>query len=72
MDITRGSFLRVFIGIMALLVVVDFIIPKKPYFGWDGIPGFFALFGLFGCFISVLVAKIIRFMLVREEEYYND
>lgn len=72
MNITKSRFLKFFAGIAVLLVILDFVIPKKPHFGWDGIPSFFALFGLLGCFISVLIAKVVRFMIIREEEYYDD
>ncbi|MFC2160454.1 hypothetical protein ACFLRX_02250 [Acidobacteriota bacterium] len=40
---------------------------------WNKIPGFFIFFGLFGCFLLILLAKALgRYLLTRDENYYDD
>lgn len=65
-------FLRVFYASLILLVVVDFFIPKHPYFPYENFPSFYATFGFVACVILVLAAKyILRSIVKREEKYYD-
>ena len=41
------------------------------HFPFQYIPEFFALFGLFGCIILILVAKGMGYFIVRDEDYYE-
>jgi len=38
---------------------------------WEGFPGFYAIFGFVACVTLVLIAKQMRKVLMRSEDYYD-
>ena len=58
-------------GVLAALVVAQFAIYVKGYFGVDGWFGFGAAYGFLSCLIMVLVAKLLGVFLKRPEDYYS-
>ncbi len=64
-------FLRIFYASLVVLLVLDFFIPKHPDFGFDGAPNFFAAYGFISCVMLVLVAKVLRMFLMKDENYYD-
>jgi sterol desaturase/sphingolipid hydroxylase (fatty acid hydroxylase superfamily) len=62
---------RVSIAVLALTVLVQLVIKVKGYFGVDGWLGFGAAFGFLSCLVMVLVAKVLGFVLKRDEDYYE-
>lgn len=62
---------RIFTGSLLTLLVLDFFTNKHPYFFWDGMPVFYALFGFAGCVLLVVIAKNLRPFLKRKEDYYD-
>ena len=69
---TIKLFWRVFIVILALTVLAQLVIKVKGYFGVDDWFGFAAAFGFLSCVAMVLLAKVLGFVLKRDENYYND
>lgn len=65
-------FLKLFYGSLVVLLVMDLFVEKHPYFGFDGVPSFSAAYGFIACVLLVLVAKVLRLFLMKNEEYYND
>ena len=63
---------RVFITILALTVLAQLVIKVKGYFGVDDWFGFAAVFGFLSCVAMVVLAKVLGFVLKRDENYYND
>ena len=63
---------RVFIAILAVLVLAQAFIYLKGYFGVDGWFGFGAVFGFLSCLAMVLVAKGLGLFLKRPNDYYDD
>lgn len=63
--------LRVFYVICILLVVVDFIVHRHVYHSWENVPAFYAIYGFVGCVILVLIAKLMRKVIMKEEDYYD-
>lgn len=63
--------LRVFYVICILLVVVDFIVHRHVYHTWENVPAFYAIYGFVGCVILVLIAKLMRKVIMKEEDYYD-
>ena len=60
--------------ICALTVVLDFFFrnePHEPHFGVDHYYGFYAFLGFVACAVSILVAKVVGFVLKRKEDYYD-
>ncbi len=63
---------RVFAAVLALTVLAQIGISIKGYFGVDGWFGFGAAFGFLSCLAMVLVAKVLGFVLKRDEDYYTE
>ena len=53
------------------LFVADAFYQKHAYFSAENWFGFYALYGFFMCVGLVLVAKVIRIFLMRDEDYYD-
>ena len=54
-----------------LLVAIDLILPRHEDFGFATLFGFYGLYGFFACVILVLIAKKLRTVLMRDEDYYE-
>jgi hypothetical protein len=67
----RKALLIIFVASLVFLLVIDFFIHKHPYFGWDGLPTFYAFYGFLGCVLLVVIAKNMRRFIKREEDYYD-
>jgi purine-cytosine permease-like protein len=64
--------LRVFWGLLFILLVLDLFISKHPIFPWEEWPEFYAVFGFVAYTIIVLIGKhILRPIVKREENYYD-
>ena len=59
-------------GILVLLIVADFIIPRHEiHFFGDKVPGFWSLFGFISCALIIVVSKWLgHHWLMRDEDYY--
>ena len=63
--------LRVFYAVCGLLFVLDFILHRHVYHSWENAPAFYAIFGFIACVALVLIAKEMRKVLMRKEDYYD-
>ena len=63
---------RILVAICIGLVAVDFIYHRHVMHPWESLRGFYALFGFAACVALVLVAKELRKLVMRGEDYYND
>jgi hypothetical protein len=64
-------FLKIFFSSLVVLLIVDFFIHKHSYFYWEDAPDFFAAYGFISCVLLVLVAKVLRLFIKRDEDYYD-
>jgi len=64
--------LKVFYVLCGLLVIADFVVHRHTYHSWEEIPAFYAIYGFVGCVVLVLIAKEMRKVLMRSEDYYDD
>lgn len=55
----------------ALLFGLDFVLHRHVYLDFDKIPAFYALYGFIACVVLVLLAKVMRLFLMRDEDYYD-
>lgn len=55
-----------------LLVVADFIIHRHIGLPWEKIPAFYAIYGFVACVVLVVIAKEIRKIVMRKENYYDE
>jgi len=86
MEITRlGRFLegmvqrsrllsRIMLAIMAALVIANIIYPAGyDRFFWETLGGAGAMYGLFSCFVIVVVSKFLGYkLLYRPEDYFDN
>jgi hypothetical protein len=63
--------LRSFYVCCAILLMLDFVVHRHIDHPWQTVPGFYALYGFIGCVILVMVAKWMRTLLMRPEDYYE-
>ncbi len=64
--------LRGLYAICILLVVADFVIHRHVSLSWEEIPAFYALYGFIACVLLVVIAKWIRKVVMRKEDYYDE
>ena len=62
---------RIFIVLLAVLVLAQVVVYVKGYFGVDGWFGFGAVFGFLSCLAMVVFAKLLGYVLKRPEDYYD-
>lgn len=70
----RGLLRWLVLAVMALLVIIDWVVPAAyERFPWDGIGGFAAVYGLVSCVLIIVVSKALGYaLLYRKEDYYDD
>jgi hypothetical protein len=52
-------------------VLADFFYHKHTHYDFQGYVGFDAFYGFVSCVLLVLVAKQVRKILMRDEDYYD-
>ena len=60
-----------FYAICILFFVLDLILHRHVEHSWEAFTGFYALFGFVACVTLVLIAKLLRRILMRREDYYD-
>jgi hypothetical protein len=55
-----------------LLLLADFVLHRHIAHPLEGLPGFYAVYGFVGCVSLVIVAKELRKLVMRSEDYYDD
>ena len=63
---------RIFWAVLAITVALQLVVKVKGYFGIDGWFGFGAAFGFLSCLAMVIVAKVLGYILKRDENYYRE
>lgn len=64
--------LKTFYTICILLALADFAFHRHTGFDWEKIPAFYAIYGFVACVLLVLIAKKVRNVVMRKEDYYDD
>lgn len=66
------KFVKGFYLFLALLIVVDLVLPKHPTFPWEGYPSFYGAYG-FVAYVAIVFGSqyILRKLLKRKEDYYD-
>ncbi|MBW2608397.1 MAG: hypothetical protein JRD05_12270 [Deltaproteobacteria bacterium] len=63
--------LFIFYGSLVVLLIVDFFIHKHADFPWEAATNFFAVYGFVSCVALIFIAKILRKIVKRKENYYD-
>ena len=56
---------------LIILLVLDLFITKHGHFAWENAPGFYAVYGFIACVSLICVAKLLRLLVKRKEDYYD-
>ncbi len=56
---------------LVVLLAADFFIHKHADFPWEGWTNFFAAYGFVSCVLLIFIAKVIRLIIRRSEDYYD-
>ncbi len=66
---------RVIYGIFAvsgISLAAEFFVNRYVDHPWEGLFGFYGIFGFVACVLLVLIAKEMRKVLMRKDDYYDD
>jgi hypothetical protein len=64
-------FLRFFYASLVVLLIVDFFIHKHADFPWEEATDFYAVYGFVSCVALIFIAKVLRLLIKRDENYYE-
>lgn len=77
--IKHNLLLVLYIVSLILSILVGFLIGyisvpvmAETHFIWDKIPNFSALFGFFGSIVLLTVSMMLKMVLSRDEDYYDE
>ena len=59
-------------AICGISLLADFLVRRHVDYPWEGTIGFYAIYGFVACVLLVLIAKQMRKVLMRKEDYYDD
>lgn len=62
----------IFAVILITTLIVEWFVPGKTPFESSHWWSFGAVFGFFSCFVMVVFAKLLGFVLKRSEDYYQE
>lgn len=58
-------------GASALALGLDLLVHRHVVHPWEGVFGFYPAYGFVGCVVLVVVAKWMRRLIIRPEDYYR-
>jgi hypothetical protein len=56
---------------LIFLLILDLFIPKHGHFAWENAPSFYAVYGFIACVSLIFIAKLLRLLVQRKEDYYD-
>ena len=59
-------------GICVILAGLDLVLHRHVSHPWEAMFGFYAVYGFAACVLLVLLAKEMRKVLIRNEDYYDE
>ncbi len=59
-------------AVCALALLLDFVVSRHVDHPWEALFGFYPLYGFGACVLLVLIAKEMRKILMRKDDYYDD
>ena len=62
---------KIFYVCCVILVLLDFVIHRHNVHSWENLIAFYPIYGFVGIWILVLIAKQMRRVLMRPEDYYE-
>jgi hypothetical protein len=72
----KKLFWRLYWVVLALSIILDFVWlylhAFHYHFQFQYLPQFFAILGLIGCMLLILIAKALGIIIVVDEDYYQE
>lgn len=62
---------RILFGSCITLFAMDLVIHRHTVHPWESFTGFYAIYGFLACVILVLLARELRKLVMRDEDYYD-
>jgi len=56
---------------LAMLLASEFFIHKHASYPWENFFGFFGVYGFVSCVLLIFLAKGLRLIVMRKEDYYD-
>ena len=56
---------------LVFLLISEFFIHPHPAFYFENMIGFSAVYGFFSCVLLIFLAKILRVIVMKKEDYYD-
>lgn len=63
---------RVLLGVCLLLLAADLVLHRHVIHSFEAVTGFYAFYGFVACVTLVLLARVMRRLLMRSEDYWDD
>lgn len=60
------------VGACVILAGLDLVLHRHVSNPWEAMIGFYAIYGFVACVLLVLLAKEMRKVLIRKEDYYDE
>jgi len=60
------------VGACVILIGLDLVLHRHVSHPWEAMFGFYAVYGFAACVLLVLLAKEMRKVLIRNEDYYDE
>jgi len=60
------------VGACVILAGLDLVLHRHVTHPWEAMVGFYAVYGFVACVLLVLLAKEMRKVLIRKEDYYDE
>ena len=64
--------IRLLYAICFVWFILDFFVERHHDHPWEALFGFYAIYGFVACVVLVLVAKEMRKLVMRSEDYYDE
>lgn len=58
-------------GASAAALALELVVHRHTEHPWEWVPGFYPAYGFVGCVVLVVVAKWMRKLIIRPENYYQ-
>lgn len=63
--------LRILYGVSAVIAMLDLFVHRHTEHPWERVTAFYPLYGFVGIVVLVLIAKVLRRIVMRPEDYYD-
>ena len=67
----RARLRKYFYFSLLMILIVDIFVPKHGHFPWEDAYAFYAVYGFIGCVSLIFIAKGLRWLVKRTENYYD-